>query len=284
MALKFFLVYIGVFLAFGIGFLMLAKNFASSLGAAGKKPILEGGLSALLISGFAYVVTVFVKHLFAVFWIFAILFILFGIFHILFFHKKYFYKNNSDKTKAVVAEILFMLSLLFIIIVFFSALQYFLKDKNFLFFPTLMCMLAFFIPLSIFYTFEAAYNIPKTEFPAWQYPIYNPIDLPDERPNEKLLVIAFETCKSPSDKVRTNFRAKGPETMKLGDLFYHFINDYNEVQSETPIQFATQENTAYYWGFRIKPKGLKTSQILDPELSMRENRIKENSIIICERI
>ncbi|MBS1929187.1 MAG: hypothetical protein KIS82_10515 [Ferruginibacter sp.] len=284
MALKFFLVYIGVFFAFAIGFLMLAKNFASSLGAAGKKPLLEGGLSALLISGFAYGVTVFVKHLFAVFWIFAALFILFGIFHILFFHKKYFYKHNIDKTKATVAEILFMLSLLFIIIVFFSALQYFLKDKNFLFFPTLMCMLAFFIPLSILYSFEAAYNIPPTEYPTWKYPLYHPIDLPDERPNEKLLVIAFEAAKAPTDKVRTNFRAKGPETMKLGDLFYHFINDYNEIQSETPIQYADQENSAFDWGFRIRPRGIRASQILDPELSMRENGIRENSIIICERI
>ena len=283
MVIKFFFIYIGVFLTCAIALVLVVKNFAQGFAMNGKKPVLEGSFSSVVASGIAFLSTLFTSHLFTIFWIFAAVFLLFGIIQVKFFHKKYFYSKTDNRGEVLLAEILFMLALVFFIIVVFSSLQYFLKNKNFLFFPMLMSMLAFFIPLAVYYTFEAAYNIPASIFPLWQYP-NNPIDLPDEKPNEKLLVIAFELCKKDVDKATTNFRAKGPETMKLGDLYYHFINDYNELQSETPIQFADKQHSPYEWGFRIKPKWYQPQRILDPELTVRENKLMENSVIICERI
>jgi Type VI secretion system, TssN len=286
MAINSFLIYIGAFLASAIALVLVVKNFAQGFAVNAKKPVLEGGLSALVASWVAYLTMVFTEHLFSVFWIFAGIFMLLGIIQVVFFHKKYFYSTNQhNKSRVVLGEILFMLAVLFFIVVVFSSLVYFLKkDKDYLFFPMLMSMLAFFIPLSVYYTFDAAFNIPPSVFPLWQYPLGNPIELPDEKPNEKLLVIAFELCKKTTDKATTNFRAKGPETMKLGDLFYHFINDYNEIQSETTIQYADNDYSPHEWGFRIKPKWYQLQRILDPELTVRENRIMENSVIICERI
>ncbi|MEO6843523.1 MAG: TssN family type VI secretion system protein, partial [Ginsengibacter sp.] len=169
-------------------------------------------------------------------------------------------------------------------IVVFSSLQYFINnDKSFLFYPMLMSMLAFFIPLATLHTFNAAYSIPSAEFAVWQYPVNNPIELPDESPGEKILVIAFEISKKKGDRIKTNFRAKGPETMKLCDLYYHFINDYNDSQSETPIVYAENDNSTYEWWFRRKKKWYQKNHIFDPELTIRENKIKENTVIICER-
>jgi len=285
MVIKFFLIYIGTFFICAIALVMIVKSFVQGFAASGSKPVLQGGGSGLLASVMAYLTTLITDHLFTIFWFLVGIFLLFGIIHVLFFHKKYFYNNSSNsKGQIVLGEVLFMFALLFFVIVVFSSLEYFLKTKAFLFFPMLMSMLAFFIPITFYYTFEAAYNIPASRFPSWQYPISNPIELPDERPNEKLLVIAFEICKKTSDKARTNFRAKGPETMKLGDLYYHFINDYNEFQSETPIQYSENEYSPFEWGFRTKPKWFQRNRILDPELTVRENKIRENSIIICERI
>jgi Type VI secretion system, TssN len=174
---------------------------------------------------------------------------------------------------------------LFFCVVVFSALMYFvIGNKSYHFYPMLTCMLAFFVPISLFYTFQAATNIPDPVFSSWIYPLHEQIDLPDERPNEKLVVIAFEIAKKASSELKTNFRAKGPETMKLGDLYYHFINDYNELHSETTIDFADGQNESYEWWFRLKPKLFQANRILDPELTVRENKIKENSVIICERL
>ena len=71
--------------------------------------------------------------------------------------------------------------------------------------------------------------------------------------------------------------------MTLGNLYYHFINDYNDQQSETTIQYADKE-TAHEWWFRLKTKWYQFEEVLDPNLTFVENKIKENSIIICERI
>jgi hypothetical protein len=69
----------------------------------------------------------------------------------------------------------------------------------------------------------------------------------------------------------------------LGELFYHFINDYNELQSETPIEYQIN-GVATEWWYHLKTKWYMPRRILDPHLTVRENGIKENSVIICERI
>jgi hypothetical protein len=62
-----------------------------------------------------------------------------------------------------------MLALLFFVVVVFSSLEYSLKQKL-PFFPMLMSMLAFFIPLTVYYTFDAAYNIPASIFSVMALP------------------------------------------------------------------------------------------------------------------
>ena len=285
MAIKLFWIYIGSFTACSFALLMIAKNLANNFAGGGKKPIIFGGLSALLISGAAHLSTYFSDYLFTVFWFLAAIFFIFGIIHLAFFHKKYFYTYNTDNKKILLGELLFCVGLIFFVIVFFSVLQYFLgNNRSFLFYPMLLSTIAFFIPMSFLYTFNAAIDVPAPVFRTWEYPLDNSITLPDDNYNEKILVIAFEIAKKITDGGKTNFRAKAPETMKLGDLFYHFINDYNDQQSETTIQFADNAYTPHEWWFHLKSKWYQRNVILDPELSVRENMIVENSIIICERI
>ena len=133
-------------------------------------------------------------------------------------------------------------------------------------------------------TFERAYRIPPAIFKTWHYPVDVQIDVPDLKPGEKELVIGFEIAKKPADQQKTYFRAKAPETMQLGELYYHFINDYNDAQSETTIEFADSHKDPHEWWFIVKPKWSIGQRILDPEISVRENGIKENTVIICERI
>lgn len=285
MAIKYFWIYIGGFFAGSFVLFASVKRFAKEFGGNGIKPAIYGILAALVFGGLSFLTTTTLIEFnhYLVFWILAIVFLAFGIFHILVFHKKYFYSVSQSRGGVVIGELLFSLAILFFSVVVFSALIYFVMDyKSFPFYPMLTCMLAFFVPVSLFYTFEAAYNIPNPVFASWIYPIHQQIDLPDEKPNEKLLVIAFEIAKKTSSPLKTNFRAKGPETMKLGDLYYHFINDYNELHSETTIEYE-KNHESHEWWFRIKPKWYQSNRILDPELTIRENKIRENTTIICER-
>jgi len=284
MLIKFFWIYIGSFFACSVALIFMVKNFADSFASKSRKPILWGGLSSAGISGGAYLATFITDHLFTIYWVLAFIYLFFGFIHVIFFHKNYFASNKNNRNRVIIGEILFGLSLIMFTIVIFSSLQYFLRDKDFLFFPMLMTTLCFFIPIVLLYTFEAAYKIPLPVFPTWYYPVNNPIELPDEKLNEKILVIAFEIVKNSAESTKTNFRAKGPEAMQLGDLYYHFLNDYNEVQSETPIEYTDKQNNPQEWWFRIKPKWYQRQRILDPDLTIKENQVKENSIIICERI
>ena len=284
MAIKYFWIYIGSFFAGAFVLFASVQKFAKAFAGKGLKPVLYGILAATVFGGLSFLSTLAPFNEYIIFWLAALVFLAFGIFHILVFHEKYFYPEPHNPNGAVIGELLFSFALLFFCVVVFSALIYFvIGNKSYPFYPMLTSMLAFFVPVSLFYTFQAAYRIPNPVFASWIYPIHEQIELPDERPNEKLVVIAFEIAKKASSELKTNFRAKGPETMKLGDLYYHFINDYNELHSETTIDYAEEQHESYEWWFRIKPRWYQPNRILDPELTVRENKIKENSVIICER-
>lgn len=281
-SLKMFLVYIGAFLVASIAGMMAVKGISPTFANNGKRPwIFNFGTSALA-SGAIFGTTWVTPDSFTLFWIFAGIFLLSGFIFVLLIHKKYFKAKKDNKNKQFLAEILYAFSILFLCVTIFSALQYFIKKSDFLFFPVLLSLLFFLIPVLVLYTFNAAYEIPKPVYDAWQYPVGVNKDIPDEDEREHLYVIGFEIAKKPSDVRRTYFRAKAPENMQVGDLFYFFINDYNEQYSETPIEY-TGENEVHHWYFRKKPKWYQSSRILKWDRSVRENKIKENSVIICER-
>ena len=284
MAIKFFLVYAGMLLACSIVLLVIVKQFAEGFAGSGKRPVIFGTVSSALASLAAYASGYITDHLFVVFWVFAAIFLLFGIVHMILMHKKYFVATSDNTTKVFLGELFFAMSVVLFTIVVFSSLQYFLKDKgrDFLFYPMMMSTLAFFIPVLFMAAFNAAYTIPPPEYNTWFYPD-TPIGLPEEDPREKLLVIGFEIAKKLADTKRTYFRAKAPENIYLGDLFYFFINDYNELQSETPIEFCINQEMCE-WVFRLKTKWYQRERVLDPSRKVRDNGIEENSVIICERI
>ncbi|WP_118974062.1 TssN family type VI secretion system protein [Taibaiella koreensis] len=283
MVLKSFLLYFLPFLVGSLALFAVIKQVSSSFSAKGKKPLLYGGLSSLLASAAAFAATFISNNLFLVFWILSAVYFLFGLIHVVITHRRFFSHPAESRSKLFYAELLFGITIILFSIAAFAGLQYFLKDKSFLFYPMLLSLLFFLVPFLMNQTFLAAYHIPPTVFPAWEYPLLQAIDLPDEKEGERLYVIGFEIAKKASDRQRTFFRAKAPEQMVLGELYYHFINDYNEMQSETPIQYADSTGRAQEWYFRTKPKWYQRSRILDATRTVQQTGIRENTVIICER-
>jgi hypothetical protein len=289
MAIQFFLAFFGSILVCAIALAVVVKNLSEGFAVSGKKPFVYGSLSGLLTSLAAYLASQIPegKNPFDVFWYLGSIFLLFGIVHIFFVHKRYFGGRKYNPNKVLIAEIVFGLSVIFFTVVVFSSLQYFLKgEREFLFYPLLLCSLLFFVPMLVFHSFQAAYDIPATTFPVWSYPLHKPIELPDpeDMPNERIVVIGFEIAKKEADRRKTYFRAKGPETMKLGDFFYHFVNEYNESYSQTPIEYTDRSYEPHEWWFARKSAWYQLQKIYNPELSIRENGVKENTVILCERI
>lgn len=283
MTLKFFYTYLGVFLASSVFIALAVKQLVPGFTAGGKRPYVFGIISSLMASGAAFLSTAISDHSFIVFWVLALVYFLFGVVYIL-IGRKYFNTAQQRTGKIMLGEIIFGLSIILFTIVVFSALQYFIADRSFLFYPMLISTFAFFIPLLFMYTFEAAWAIPASVFKTWQYPLGLQQEMRNEQQGEKLLAIYFELANKPTDKGKNKFTATAPEHMTLGELYYHLINHYNEVKSETPIVYEDKSHEAHHWWFRRKRKWYQFERVLDPDISFRDNRIKENAVIVCERI
>ena len=284
MAIQVFLGFIASLLGCSIVLAVVVKNLSEGIAASGKEPFLYGSGTAVIASLAAYIASFASDNPFNIFWIFGGLFFLFGLVYIWLMHKRFFYAHKQNSNKVLVAELLFGLSLVLFTLVVFSALQYFFKDKNFLFYPVIISTLLFFVPLLIFHSFQAAYGIPAARFPTWQYPLHKPEELPDILDNDRVLIIGFEVAEKATDSRRIYFRVRAPETWQLGTLFYRFINEYNNPDNKTRIEYTDREDNPYEWGFYKKPKWYQMRQIIHPEFSIRESGIRENTIIVCERL
>jgi uncharacterized membrane protein YhdT len=278
-------VYLGSLLASSIILFAVVKQFAEKFTASGNKPIVYGTLSSVMASLATYLSTYISENQFTVFCYLAAIFLFFGIIHMVLVHNKYFVSDSNNPTRILLGEIIFGLSIIFFTVLLFSSLQYFVRNnKQFLFFPMMMSAICFFVPILFVHMFDAAFKIPIPDYPTWTYPAH-PIDLPDEDPRERVFVIGFFIPKKITDDKPTYFTAKAPENFYFGDLYYFFINDYNEEKSETPVIYANENGEPHRWVFRLKRKWwFQKPIVLNPSLSVKDNGLKENSIIFCERV
>jgi hypothetical protein len=142
----------------------------------------------------------------------------------------------------------------------------------------------FIIPWFIHQTFKTSLAIPARILKQWYYPVGQEIEEPDEDKLKNLLVISFVFQKQSNDSHYTNFRAKAPVDMEMGELFYYFINDYNERHPHDKIEFINDSGEPHGWVF-YKKLQFYTLQpnLIDADKTIFNNSIKENDVIICSR-
>jgi hypothetical protein len=166
----------------------------------------------------------------------------------------------------------------------FLLVQYLFTKGDFLYYPMLTCLFSFVLPTFVYKTFEKMMAIPAKLHKWWQYPAYANQPEVNEDDMRDIIVIGFELEKNLKDVDRTYFRARTPIKMDLGDLFYHFINDYNDRYPNTPIDVLDASGQPYGWVFHLKSRWLGTASTLDPEKPVFMNGMRENSVIICTRV
>lgn len=147
----------------------------------------------------------------------------------------------------------------------------------------LSAVIAFILPFLILKTFHYALLIPVSIFKKWYYPIEKKIGYPNEERLINPMVLSFLFRKKQNDEAVTNFRVKAPEGMEFGELFYHFINDYNERFPESKIEVVDGEHQACGWLFYLKPNWFGHTSYINPNRSALSNGLKEDLSIICQR-
>jgi hypothetical protein len=240
---------------------LLAALFFYAIVAIAAHPAVTGGTMPMLVFFQAY-------------------FLLLGSAHIYLMRQKL--KWSGDE-KAFYLDMLFTLlvgvlgSILFLLI-------YQLVNKSGLQYVMMASILFFAVPFLFYYTFKKAIAIPPKIVKEWYYPVHQGIEEPDDSLLKNLLVISFEFPKQAADARVTNFRAKAPVDMEFGQLFYYFINDYNERHPNSKVQVLNDSGEPNGWIFYRKPTWYSVvTNYIDADKTIFANRIRENAVIICTR-
>lgn len=203
-----------------------------------------------------------------------------GILHIYFMYK---YLKWTGDNKSFWLELLFT-----VIIVAAGGLCFILLfrfwNRNGMEYIIATGSIFFIIPLLVYKTYLGAIAMPPKIFRQWYYPVHEEIAEPDDSKLKNLLIISFEFQKQTDDRHYTNFRAKAPVDMEFGQLFYYFINDYNERHPNNRIQYLNNIGTPFGWIFYKKPKWHTIfTQYIGTDSTIFMNNIRENDIIVCNR-
>ena len=151
-----------------------------------------------------------------------------------------------------------------------------------LYYTFLPALLLFVIPFLVWETFIYALMIPVPVYKTWQYPT-RPLPDPVMEDLRNPRVISLHFRKDHQQEDMTHFRVKAPEGMHFGTFFYYFINDYNASHPESPIiPSSGRQQTG--WIFYHKPGFLSGPRHIDTEFTVHRNNIRENDVIICERV
>lgn len=178
-------------------------------------------------------------------------------------------------------------TVLFVLLVaaLLAVLLYYLLDSLASRWPFITALLSFTIPTLVGLAYTYYRQIPDAVYTRWYYPSNGEAPDLDLLDLSKILVIQFEFRKKPDDALYTNFKAKAPVAMTLGELFLVFINDYNERTPEQPIVYTDAASQSYYgWVFYKKAAWWQRRRYLDPNLNFTQNQLGDNDTLIASRV
>ncbi|MBS1614710.1 MAG: hypothetical protein JST06_01175 [Bacteroidetes bacterium] len=201
------------------------------------------------------------------------------------FLASWLYRKNAaaDLPQGRFAGVFFVLANTFLGMIGF-ALVYHFSNPNGLAPWFALCVIPFVLPEFFRIAFTIYCEIPQEIHKVWYFPINaDPVDY-DQVDTSTIYMLELEYSKSISDSNISNTKLRAPISMKFGDWFRSFIENYNYKYENDPIQFANTDQTPLGWMFYTKAKALGKSRFIDPEQTIAENKISEKDIILAKRV
>lgn len=147
-----------------------------------------------------------------------------------------------------------------------------------------LSVLPFVLPQFLRTAFEAYRAIPQDIHKIWYYPLgADEVDY-DNVDTSTIYMLELEYSKGINDPRLTNAKLRAPVSMKFGDWFRSFIENYNYRYDADPIRYLNPDQTPIGWIFYTKPGLLKSSKFIDPDRTIAENKISEKHIIQAKRV
>jgi hypothetical protein len=145
------------------------------------------------------------------------------------------------------------------------------------------CVFPFVFPSLFYETYRKYMKIPLEIHKIWRPSRNEDLSLFEYMDYNKLMVMELEFYKQTGDKMPTKVKVKAPDNMPFGTWFHKFILDYNLKFPQTPVELK-KEDLEFGWIFYIKRSFFLPRKYVDFELTIPENRIKENHTIVVKRV
>jgi hypothetical protein len=142
-------------------------------------------------------------------------------------------------------------------------------------------LFAFFVPMVLMESFEDFISIPDPIYFLWKFDENREVEMVK---SDDIMLVTFDIPMNLEASVRKEIKLKAPKSIKFGDFFQMFIENYNATYHQEQIQFKNFNGVPYSWVFFVKPQGFFGSKLyIDPRISISENKINQNHIITIER-
>jgi hypothetical protein len=210
-----------------------------------------------------------------------------GIFVFGLIHAATLYRLNSwTAQESFLHEFIFTLYIAMLgALVFLVVFAHFNKQGYALLFTS--SFVFFLVPFLVAKCFDYMLMIPEEVYPKWYFPAGEvDLDLPDEVMEENsIIVVEFQMTRNDGpDQDIVKSRSKLPLKIEFTRFFPIFLDQYNDRNPGTQIQFLDEAKQPHGWNFYIKPKWYQSPKFINPDLTIRENGVKENDIIIAQRV
>ncbi|MEJ7769103.1 MAG: TssN family type VI secretion system protein [Chitinophagaceae bacterium] len=169
--------------------------------------------------------------------------------------------------------------LLSLVITVVLLILYFLTDSNMIRMAYASAC-SFLLPYTIQQSWHPYTNVPEKRFKVW----YNSDLVMDTRTTVFLnsLPVRISVTRKYFDITDELYEVTVPGHVPFGKYFNQFVIEKNKSNT-TSIECFDQEKKPYGWQFYIHRLGGLSKQFIDPDLSLRENNLRDNSIILAKR-
>ena len=245
-----------------------------------KRKIYYGIISFLLISisgALGYFVS---GNSTALYLYFITMFLGLGVLHLYLMRWLQLFGNDNTFSSRVLYTIIIVL----ISMIGFFVTFYFLSHKSDFSLYFTISLWYLIVPMAILRCFDLALAVPPKMYKEWHYPAKPIVADMDKVDLSNFAIITYVFSKKFGDVEKSNFQSKAPYDIKLGDLFYFFLQEWNYKYPQANIQYNDENMQTFGWLFYVKDKWYQSKKFLDPEKTIRENDIKVNQIIQTLRI
>lgn len=164
------------------------------------------------------------------------------------------------------------------ILILLSGVFFFFQPHRFL--SVFVAVCGFLLPFCVGMLWPLFKKMTETEVSLWYYA--NDLSLQKSTVFLNSIPIRFKVQLSEEEYQDHSISFRAPVRMKLGLIFYHMVQEQN-ANRKSDLTLTDENDQAYGWMFFTVSIGGWTKN-LDPDSTLVENNIKQNTLIIARRM